>query len=149
MPPFILFIIGGSRTRDFGGDILWLHSSLSIVRCCVSWYDIAELVVPIMMSLIEGCCLQSSYCISPQNWWFPFQPKINVITVDIVETKDSNFFYLYNCKTIEFDYAWITNVINGVSNETSFVSTMSTVITLIFGWNGNHQFCGDMHWLLM
>jgi len=25
MPPFILFIIGGSRTRDFGGDILWLH----------------------------------------------------------------------------------------------------------------------------
>ena len=47
----------------------------------------------------------SNQCISPQNWLFPFQPKINVITVDIVETGDSNFFYLHNYKTIEFDYA--------------------------------------------
>ena len=25
--------------------------------CCVSWYDIAVFVVPMIMSLIEGCCL--------------------------------------------------------------------------------------------
>jgi hypothetical protein len=41
----------------------------------LSWYDIPELVVPIGISLIEGCCQQWSYCTKGSSWlsWNHFE----------------------------------------------------------------------------
>ena len=34
----------------------------------LSWYDIPELVVPVKISLIEGCCYQESYLTKGCSW---------------------------------------------------------------------------------
>ena len=69
------------------------------------WYDNSELVVPIRISLIEGCCLQGSY------WTKGSFRKVEVITSKILRSPPWLGWPLWNI-CVTNDHGYVPLVVN-------------------------------------
>jgi hypothetical protein len=79
----------------------------------LSWFDIPELVVPIRISLIEGCCKQGSYWTKGSSWlsWSHHKvlrspPWLGWPLWDICVTNDYGYVPLIVSSSRSFPHSW-------------------------------------------
>jgi hypothetical protein len=79
----------------------------------LSWYDIPDLVVPIRISLIEGCCQKGSYWTKGSYWlsWSHHFERFTVATMIwltameyLCHKMNTDMFHLSLCRYTDSDY---------------------------------------------
>ena len=87
-----------SKLKDW---LATFQQHLHMQYISLSWYDIPELVVPIRISLIEGCCKQWSY-------W----SKVEVITSEILRSPPWLGWPLWNICVVTNDQEYVPLVVS-------------------------------------